>query len=425
MIPLPPPDPTLGDMHLALDGDAMAEVLSRHMVNLAPGATVQTCKPSYVKYKPDKYRHVQYELVLDRGARVRPERRLAHVSWFPAKRAEKLLIRHRLAKGGETSEARTGAAYIDELGGIAQLFPVDLSLPGLVEAASPEEMRRRLADVLPSGGELRRCDVELVRYKASKRAVLRYQLQGGRAGAVYGKLRKDYGLELLQVTGSLRRAGVSTPAMLAHLPELGMVVQSEAEGTRLGDLRGSPSYVQWMRPVAEVLAHLHESRIECLRPHGTADELHELEEAARVVGRLRPHLATEAKQLVARLRGILAGIRAESSTIHGSFHDDQVLVSKNGAVIVDLDSAGLGHPLSDVGHFLSYLSAGGANAARTEFLDAYLTVRPSASDDYLAFEAAALLRWATLPFRELQPDWPKAVEDRLHGATDRLDDYRR
>ncbi|MGH2734415.1 MAG: hypothetical protein ACRDKZ_02450, partial [Actinomycetota bacterium] len=95
MIPLPPADPTLGDMHLALDGDAMTEVLSRHMVNLEPGATVQLCRPYYVKYKPDKYRHVQYELVLDGS---RPERKLAHVSWFPAKRTEKLRVRHRLAK---------------------------------------------------------------------------------------------------------------------------------------------------------------------------------------------------------------------------------------------------------------------------------------------------------------------------------------
>ena len=41
----------------------------------------------------------------------------------------------------------------------------------------------------------------------------------------------------------------------------------------------------------------------------------------------------------------------------------------------------------------------------------------------VALEAASLLRWSTLPFRELRPDWPDAVERRVALAAARLDAY--
>ena len=37
----------------------------------------------------------------------------------------------------------------------------------------------------------------------------------------------------------------------------------------------------------------------------------------------------------------------------------------------------------------------------------------------LLFEAAALLRWSSLPFRDLEPGWPTAVERRLDLALER------
>ena len=36
------------------------------------------------------------------------------------------------------------------------------------------------------------------------------------------------------------------------------------------------------------------------------------------------------------------------------------------------------------------------------------------------FEAAALLRWSSLPFRDLEPDWRAAVAHRVELARQRL-----
>jgi len=124
-----------------------------------------------------------------------------------------------------------------------------------------------------------------------------------------------------------------------------------------------------------------------------------------------------AHRLTARLSTIQGG---DLGPTHGSFHDDQVLVGNNAVTLIDLDGVKMANPLSDVGHFLSYLTADGAPDAYERFLTSYHSARPSEGDDYLVFEASSLLRWATLPFRELQPDWPQAVERRVELVYERL-----
>jgi hypothetical protein len=43
----------------------------------------------------------------------------------------------------------------------------------------------------------------------------------------------------------------------------------------------------------------------------------------------------------------------------------------------------------------------------------------------LLFEAAALLRWSSLPFRDVEPGWREAVARRVELARVRLRDYER
>jgi hypothetical protein len=57
-----------------------------------------------------------------------------------------------------------------------------------------------------------------------------------------------------------------------------------------------------------------------------------------------------------------------------------------------------------------------ADAARAAFLEAC---------EALLFEAAALLRWSSLPFRDLEPGWPDAVRRRVEQAWARLAVYER
>ena len=296
-----------------------------------------------------------------------------------------------------------------------QLYPADLRLPGLAEASSPERMSKHLSEATRPEASVR--SVDLVRYKAHKRAVLRYGLDGGPRRALYGKIRKDGGPGLVSLYRALRGAGVPVPEPLALISNLGMTVHAEETGTRLKDLRGGRDYRQWMGPVACALARLHGTAVTTLRPRHPAAQAEELTAAARLAGHLLPGFASEVEHLADQIGRALRDVDGGPSPIHGSFHDDQVLVGNDGVVIVDLDGAALGNPLEDVGHFTSYLDADGAHAAADLFLHAYGRARLMSDDVYL-FEAASLLRWATMPFRELRPDWPDALAGRIHQAID-------
>ena len=197
-------------LDVALDGDAMVEILNRSL-RAGDDLSVRSCTPYYVKYKPDKYCVVQYYL------QTSPDvagRRLAYAALYPPARLERLRARTSIA-----------APHARELSGIVQLYPADLRLPGLAEASSPERMSRHLSEATRPEASVR--SVDLVRYKAHKRAALRYSLDGGPCRALYGKIRKDGGPRLVSLYRAPRGAGVPVPEPLAHISDLGMTVHAE------------------------------------------------------------------------------------------------------------------------------------------------------------------------------------------------------
>jgi Phosphotransferase enzyme family len=363
------PDPALGPVATALSGGAVADLIG-----------AERCLPRYAKYRPGRRLQVLYEL--DGGD-------LAHLTMLPPARAERLWAH--VAASGLLERVPGGARRVPELAGVLQRYPVDVRLPGLVEASVASE---------------------LVRYKPGRRAVLRYRLDGR---AVYGKLRADdAGAGHVALGHALLERGIATPAPLRYEANLRMTVHSEAPGTRLSDLEGD-ELTAWMEPVAAALARLHGANVPGLPAHSPEQEIDELRAAAGTAAALLPHRRAEIGALADRVAAALAAARrATPATIHGSFHDDQVLVGDAGVVLLDLDSAAIGDPLLDVGHFASYLSASGQTTARAAFLDAYGREAP-------LFEAAALLRWSSLPFRRLEPGWPARMERRLELAAARLD----
>ena len=360
-VAVPPPDPALGPVATALDGDAVAEILG-----------VERCVPRYAKYRPGRRLLVLYEL--DNGEP-------AHLTMLPPQRADRLWAR--VAASGLLERVPGGARRVADLGGVLQRYPVDVRLPGLVKASVA---------------------AELVRYKPGRRAVLRYQLDGR---AVYGKLRADdAGAGNLRLARRLLDGGIATPPPLRYEAHMRMAVHGEAPGTRLSDLRGA-ELERWMEPVADALKRLHATPVAGLPPHSASQEADELRAAAATAAALLPHRRADIERLAEQLAP--AATTTTPTTIHGSFHDDQVLVGDAGVVLLDLDSAAIGDPLLDVGHFASYLSAAGQTTARARFLDAY-------GSDAPLHEAAALLRWSSLPFRRLEPGWPEAMERRLDLA---------
>ena len=413
-------------MSLALDDGGIAKLLNEAVEGRL---SVVACRPIYIRYRPLRYCRVLYEATFEDAETGARTERLVHAALLRGQRAERLWAGgdpQRFAERAASLHREPPAAravHVPALRAIVQIYPVDLDLPGLVEAASPDAMLERLSAVLAEGQELRAVEPQLVRYKPRRRAVLRMRLDGGERPAVYAKVRADERGALIQrAADALSAVGIPVAEALGYLPDLRLLLAAEATGTRLKELRGSAGFVDALEPVAEALARLHASDLPELPVLRLDDEAAELRAAASTVGALLPAAGARAERLAERLIAELEALDGPSGTIHGSFHDDQVLVSAAGITLVDLDSVQRGPLLADVGHFLSYLSADGAESAREAFLAAYGR-RSAVGPGVLLFEAASLLRWSTLPFRELQPTWPEAVERRVELAEERLRSY--
>ena len=242
------------DVSLAIDGAAAAEALAPYVPEL------ERCTPRHVKYKPGHHCHVLYDLEID-GAYT-----AGHLMMLSPRRAERLWSR--LMESRLPERAGVPAYHVAELAAVLQLYPVDLRLPGLVEAAA---------------------GAELVRYKPGRRAVLRYRRS---ERIVYGKLRADdAGGSHMAVAQSLIAAGVATPTPLEYRPDLRMTVHAEAPGGRLAEKRGAELEV-WMEPVADALARLQATNVAGLPAFSVERELEDLRAARRRPRRCCPGSAT-------------------------------------------------------------------------------------------------------------------------------------
>ncbi len=427
-IPLPPTDAALRGLRIALDGDAMGELLARRLPDCASGKLeVESCHPRYIRYKPGTNCLVQYELTL-RGEHAHPIRVLAHawlysdrhVGGIWAGRPLQRLIEHAHRLPGLPS---VRAALLPEIKGLVEIYPVDRKMPGLLGAASAATVRQPLLAALSEDGDRAALEgIELVRYKPGRKAVLRYRLRGGRRGAVYGRVHADgRGAALLDAGRAFVAAGVPTPGPLRYVPDPGLLLIEEAAGRRLAE-HWEDEYDRWLPGVAEALALLHAARVENLPPLARRNRESAVLAAARNIATVCPPAGPLALRVGATLAARLAESLNARAPVHGDFYDDQVLVSDAGIALLDFDAAGLGNPLLDVGNFLANVTADRGERPHELFLDAYAALRPKALQNLPLFEAAALLRIGIKPFRWLWSDWPQEVERRVALAAERLQD---
>jgi hypothetical protein len=440
VIPFSVRDPALGSLDVALSATAMRLVLARHLPDCVNGTLrLESCRPVSARYDPSRRCLVRYKLRfrdVQAGSKIRT---LAHAVLYADETAEQLWVSRSLGYVVERAARRhprppfARATYVPELRAIVQLYPVDLFLGGLVDAAASAPMRRALHKALPQrmGRAPRGFQPQLVRYKPAKRAVLRYPLSDSELSAVYGKVYPDdRGPALMNFSRVLRAAGVATPEPLAYLPKLRMVMHSEARGQQLWQLRLTNGFPEWLGAAARALAQLHGTCLEGLPSGSPGNRAASVLIAAETIGRLLPNIAAETARLALKVAGQLHAVPSPAVTIHGDFSPIQLLTSGAGVVLLDLDDLRRGHPLIDVASFAVALSvADGSsrqgNEMRDTFVEAYATARQEALEQVLLFEAAEMLRAALIPFRLLRMDWPAQTERLVQLARRRFQEYRR
>lgn len=311
-------------------------------------------------------------------------------------------------------------ATLAELGMAVSVFPVNGSLPSIVDATNPQTMTRMFSSLIGDGNGPQVTSVELVLFRRSRGCVLRYSLASRDQPTVYGKVGYGAagsvvhdGLEALaQHPLSHPGRSVFFPRVIGSSTELDLTLVTEIPGES-PDLGKEARADQAVDAAALVAAHLHSSGVTIGAAHTLEDELDRATNAVTLIGR-------DAPALTARLTAVLASVRARAARIrvqpfvlaHGSFAPSQLMLDGPNVGVLDFDRLCQAEPAFDLGRFLAPLrvklakhglAAGDGLAAR--LLETYhaLGGLPTPHERVALYEVASLARMAARSWLQLKP----------------------
>lgn len=300
-------------------------------------------------------------------------------------------------------------------------YPEDPHLPGLSEAASVESALRLLnRHVLAVPA--RRVRVDMVRYRPSNRAVLRHRL--GRFGFYVRVIRPSAVEPLLKAATLVQRSGFVVPRLAGHWPDGGVLWLSQIPGRnmrryiRRGHRPPPESLLDGLENLWDVPMESKDSRPFNLfgayrRARRSFVKALEGDEEAQL-------------PLIEAVRLLDPFVKSWQPThnAHNDFYDDQMLVLPDGRIaLVDLEEAGPGDPMLDVGNFLAHLRWGAHFGREKEARakDEYRELFQRSALERLGWnphdlamrEAVCLFRICTNAIRHPHPDWRHRLNDGL------------
>ncbi|MGX9348649.1 phosphotransferase [Microbacterium sp. KNMS] len=377
---LAPADAALAARETALPGlPLVLDAATLHRALEAAGVPVQRVETTYLRFKPGTSAVA--------GVRIEtPSRSIrAQAVAYPVGVHRKL--ERMLAHAGD------GLLLLDAERGIAVVdAAADRALPGIRVALE----RHPDAEVLvykPGRRWVARC--------AACRVIVKVHAPDRAASAI----RAQHRVETFVPTAALVRADAAVGLVETHLlagTPLPQIADPEAE-----------------RRVGGMLARLHTASAgeggaaDGARPPGIERALaRALDAAASGVASVLPALEDRALRAAGAIRSLLEERRVRT-LVHGDCSIDQVIVGRDGRPwLIDLDRAGEGDPLSDLGSWAADAIARGESACRAgAALVAGYREAGGAVDEaaLLAHTAAGLLRRAAEPFRARAADWDAEV----------------
>jgi ABC-type multidrug transport system fused ATPase/permease subunit len=422
----------LPGMATAFDHQAMQGYLQAALFGTSnPRFTIASCSTGEAGFLPDGTCTLRYKLELHDQQTGETQRQVVGARIFRNQLTSAIYLRDKLAplaallRGrDEVAMFNNPAALIEPLHMTVYAFPIDGELPALVGATDSDRVTGMLSETLPDAldesFEIDRCKVELVDYARQKRAVLRYLVEGRRAGeedvehrTVYGKVFADSSGALAgPITVALRErvaAGgyqVNVPQSYGWRADLQLSLLEAIPGEPpISDmlkarLRGKPtpeaalSLEEMIEHCGRIAALLHTSDIKLGRRRSFDDEIAALRQELAPILRYSPVLG-------ARLQGSLQHIEAYAeqsdplplSFSHGDFTSGQMVFDGVTPGLVDFDSVCQAEPALDLGQFLAYLRVADKKKEQTDasgelvaeiserFLDEYLAAAGDRVED--------------------------------------------
>lgn len=300
----------------------------------------------------------------------------------------------------------------------------DPAIPAVRHLASPQRATQTLRaawkqGLLPAG--LPEPDVRAVRilrYHAGSRCTLWLALEGWPLDGCIAKVYAHGDAAAAETLRAMRRAGFAEPAvdraptLLAHLPDLRMVLLEVAPGLPIKEAlrEGADGAPDVAARAARWLAAFHDAPLPLPASYTLHDPLAVAMRWSERLAHTTPELASAAARTLDALTAARPPWPPQPHLIHGDFGAGHVFVAPEATTVIDWDRCRVGDTTEDAGRFLASLSDL-ANGARTEriiaaaatfqatFQATYLAARPEAAAFLPFYTAFACLRKASRSIR--------------------------
>jgi len=294
----------------------------------------------------------------------------------------------------------------------ALLLLFTLPLLGLIAGAvsirqqiGDPSFRSRLGRTFAEGFTIESFDVRAMRRRPGSRHVFSFEIVA--ANPLTGKqssiglvckrdttsaagkaIREFEAMRLLWDRGFGRDEQFKIPEPVQHFPDLSLILQGRARGSKLRTYlgRASEASLRHMRMTGLWLAKLHSLPMASAQVCAYADDATLLQVHVAALRADQPGLTGELLERAAVVEQAFARFQdVPAAMVHGDFHPDHIFVDKACITVIDFERFCVGDPARDLGSFIAHmrtmagLSGRSPDAANREiyaFLTSYFRAIP-------------------------------------------------
>lgn len=313
----------------------------------------------------------------------------------------------------------------------ALLLLFTLPLLGLIAGAvsirqqiGDPSFRSRLGMTFAEGFTIESFDVRRMRRRPGSRHVFSFEIVA--ANPLTGKqssialvckrdttsaagkaIREFEAMRLLWDRGFGRDEQFKIPEPVQHFPDLSLILQGRARGSKLRTYlgRASEASLRHMRMTGLWLAKLHNLPMASTQACAYADDTTLLRVHVAALRADQPGFAGELLERAAVVEQAFAGFQdVPAAMVHGDFHPDHIFVDKACITVIDFERFCVGDPARDLGSFIAHmrtmagLSGRSPDAANREiyaFLTSYFRAIPRMQAAIIAGRIAPYATLAT------------------------------
>ncbi len=375
----------------------------------------------YVRYKPGESLLARFQCLTGSVAFTGYAKGYAH--------SAKAKLKKSALRNEHPSEIGPGRWTLDDYGAEVVLFPNDNALAGIGGSAQHERLARIIDRAFKNENVTYGESFSILSYKPERRLTIRVELSGGDSAILkfFDRTRFKHSLKCHRRLAELR--GLELPKLRGYTKKHHVLALGWISGEML-DRQIMHGDISSVSATAEALANFHLSSPRPLPrnpAHGMSSNLAEL---AEFLGAIQPQSYSQAANIAESLNRKLTTKLGETSSVHGDFNAQQVILEKQRVGLIDFDNARIHSPALDVGSFLARLefdvlrgAINQANAGRIgdEFTRAYIAANPAVTEAHIKpFLGLALFRLAPIAFRQRMDNWPDVTHQILQRSEQAL-----